>query len=87
LPYSEPPAWLTPTRHALGAALLRARRPGEAEVVYWQDLARNRENGFALYGLALALEAQGRSEEAATIRNRFETAWEAADVTLPSSSF
>jgi tetratricopeptide (TPR) repeat protein len=87
LPYSEPPVWLSPTRHALGAALLRARRPGEAEVVYWQDLARNRENGFALYGLALALEAQGRTEEASRIRRRFEKAWEAADVTLRSSAF
>jgi tetratricopeptide (TPR) repeat protein len=82
LPYSEPPVWLTPTRHALGAALLHARRPGEAESVYWQDLARNRENGFALYGLTLALEAQGRTEEASRIRTRFEKAWEAADVTL-----
>jgi tetratricopeptide (TPR) repeat protein len=87
LPYSEPPVWLTPTRHALGAALLRARRPGEAEVVYWQDLAQNRENGFALYGLALALEAQGRSQEASRIRSRFEKVWEAADVTLRSSAF
>jgi tetratricopeptide (TPR) repeat protein len=87
LPYSEPPVWLSPTRHALGAALLRARRPGEAEVVYWQDLAKNRENGFALYGLSLALEAQGRSEEASRIRSRFVKAWEAADVTLRSSAF
>ena len=87
LPYSEPPVWLLPTRHALGAALLRARRPGEAEVVYWQDLARNRENGFALYGLTQALEAQGRTEEASRIRSRFEKAWEAADITLRSSAF
>jgi tetratricopeptide (TPR) repeat protein len=87
LPYSEPPVWLTPTRHTLGAALLRARRPGEAEVVYWQDLARNRENGFALYGLTLALEAQGRSVEASRTRRRFEKAWEAADITLSSSTF
>jgi tetratricopeptide (TPR) repeat protein len=87
LPYSEPPVWLTPTRHALGAALLRARRPGEAEVVYWQDLARNRENGFALHGLTLALEAQGRTKEASKMRSRFEKAWEAADITLPSSAF
>ena len=87
LPYSEPPVWLAPTRHALGAALLRARRPDEAEVVYWQDLARNRENGYALYGLALALEAQGRTDEASKIRSRFEKAWEAADFTLPASAF
>ncbi len=87
LPYSEPPVWFTPTRHYLGAALLRASRPLEAEAVYWQDLAKNRENGFALYGLAQALEAQGRDDEALSIRRRFQKAWAAADVTVPSSSF
>lgn len=56
-------------------------------MVYWQDLARNRENGFALYGLTQALEAQGRTEEASRIRSRFEKAWEAADITLRSSAF
>ncbi len=82
LRYSEPPAWFTPPRHYLGTALLRAGRPLEAEVVYWQDLAKNRDNGFALYGLAQALEAQGRDDEASSVRRRFEKAWEAADVTL-----
>lgn len=87
LPYSEPPVWFTPTRHYLGAALLRAGRPVEAEVIYWEDLAKNRENGFALYGLAQALAAQGRSDEASSVRSRFEKAWEAVDITLPSSAF
>jgi tetratricopeptide (TPR) repeat protein len=82
LPYSEPPARFTPARHYLGAALLRAGRPLEAEVVYSQDLTKNRENGFSLFGLAQALEAQGRDEEASSIRTRFAKAWEAADVTL-----
>jgi tetratricopeptide (TPR) repeat protein len=82
LPYSEPPVWFTPARHYLGAALLRAGRPREAEVTYSQDLAKNRENGFSLFGLAQALEAQGRNHEAWTVRRRFEKAWEAADVTL-----
>jgi tetratricopeptide (TPR) repeat protein len=82
LPYSEPPVWFTPARQYLGAALLRAARPLEAELVYRQDLAENPENGFSLFGLAQALEAQGLEDEAWSIRMRFEKAWEAADVTL-----
>ena len=36
--YTEPPDWHAPVRHWLGAALLEAGRPAEAEVVYWDDL-------------------------------------------------
>jgi tetratricopeptide (TPR) repeat protein len=49
--YTEPPDWHAPVRHWLGAALLEANRPGEAEVVYWEDLRRNRDNGWSLWGL------------------------------------
>ena len=49
--YTEPPDWHAPVRHWLGAVLLEAGRPAEAEVVYWEDLKRNRENGWALFGL------------------------------------
>ncbi len=82
LAYNEPPSWFTPTRLYLGDALLRAGRPLEAEVVYWQDLTENRENGFALAGLARALEAQGRDAEATSVRRRFRTAWAAGDVEI-----
>ncbi len=37
----------------------QAGRAREAETVYWEDLKQNRENGWALFGLARALEAQG----------------------------
>jgi tetratricopeptide (TPR) repeat protein len=60
--------------------LLAAGRPREAETVYWEDLRRNPENGWALFGLAQALEAQGRSDQAAIVRRRFEKAWARADV-------
>jgi len=56
--------------------------PLEAAVVYWQDLAKRRENGFALHGLAQALELQGRPAAAARARERFARAWAAADVPL-----
>ena len=85
--YNEPPSWHYPVRHALGAALLAAGRPKEAEVVYWQDLAKNRGNGFALLGLVQAYEALGQPAQADAARARFESAWEAADVELASSRY
>ncbi|MGD8330988.1 MAG: hypothetical protein PVJ49_16275 [Acidobacteriota bacterium] len=85
--YEEPPLWFIPVRHALGRALLAAGRPAEAERAYRQDLARFRENGWSLYGLTMALEAQGESAEAAAVRQRYERAWQNADVRLPASHF
>lgn len=85
--YNEPPDWHAPVRHWLGAVLLEAGRPAEAEVVYWEDLRRNRENGWALFGLQQALERQGKSDEAALAKERFAKAWARADVTLTSSRF
>jgi tetratricopeptide (TPR) repeat protein len=87
LTYSEPPDWYYPVRHSLGAALLEAGRPEEAEVVFWQDLERFPENGYSLFGLKLALEAQDRREEAVAVDARFQKAWRDADVTLVSSRF
>ena len=83
LVYTEPAEWHYPTRHALGAVLLEAGRAREAETVYWEDLRHHRENGWALFGLMKAMEAQGKDSSA--IRERFETAWGRADVTLASS--
>ena len=85
LVYTEPSEWHYPARHTLGAALLAAGRARQAETVYWEDLKRNRENGWALFGLASAIEAQGRKEQAALIRARFEKAWARADIKLTAS--
>lgn len=87
LVYDEPPDWLMPTRHTLGATFVAAGRLAEAESAYRQDLARFPENGWSLFGLARALEGQGRSDEARDIRRRFERAWSRADVALESSCF
>jgi tetratricopeptide (TPR) repeat protein len=85
LPYDEPHLWLAPTRHALGAALLDAGRPAEAERVYLQDLRHYPENGWSLLGLAQALQAQGRDLEARAVGGRFRLAWRDADVVLRRS--
>jgi tetratricopeptide (TPR) repeat protein len=88
LMYNEPPDWYYPVRHTLGAVLLDAGRADEAETVFWRDLReRNRENGYALKGLALSLRAQGREDEARAVEERFRAAWAEADVQLTSSRF
>jgi tetratricopeptide (TPR) repeat protein len=85
--YNEPPDWHAPVRHWLGAVLIEAGRPAEAEVVYWEDLRRHRDNGWSLFGLHQALTAQGKNDEAALVHARFKKAWTQADVTLTSSRF
>jgi tetratricopeptide (TPR) repeat protein len=87
LEHDEPHLWLAPTRHALGAALLDAGRPGEAERVYLRDLQHYPENGWSLIGLAQALQAQGRVAEAQAVQGRWRAAWREADVVLTRSRF
>jgi tetratricopeptide (TPR) repeat protein len=87
LHYIEPPDWIEPVRHALGAALLDAGRYAEAETVFREDLARHPENGWSLYGLARSLHMQGKREDAAAAAARFEKAWQRADLKLSSSCF
>jgi tetratricopeptide (TPR) repeat protein len=87
LRYSEPPDWVVPVRHALGAWLLKAGDPAGAEVVYREDLKQWPDNGWSLFGLAASLEAQGKKDEAAAVRSQFDEVWKRADVKLPSSCF
>lgn len=87
LRYNEPPSWHHPVRQILGAVLLEAGRPQEAEAVYREDLRRNRENGWSLFGLLQSLRAQGRSGEAEAVGERFQKAWRGADITLTGSRF
>jgi tetratricopeptide (TPR) repeat protein len=87
LAYDEPADWFFPTRHVLGAALIKAGRAADAETVYRDDLRRNPNNGWAWYGLAEALRMQGHSADALTAQQRFDTAWKNADVALVASAF
>jgi len=87
LPYTEPPPWYYPVRQSLGAVLLATGRAAEAEVVYREDLQRNPENGWSLYGLAQSLRARKAEQEAAVIEERFKKAWARADVKLIASGF
>lgn len=87
LRYNEPPDWIQPVRHTLGAVLLRAGRHAEAETAYREDLVRYPRNGWSLFGLARALRLQGRDAEAADIERQFRSAWAKADIKLHSTCF
>ena len=87
LVYTEPSEFMFPSRLALGAILLQAGRPDEAETVYWEDLKRNRESGWSLFGLHQALVAQKKADQAAIVKARLDKAWARADVKLTASRF
>jgi tetratricopeptide (TPR) repeat protein len=86
LSYDEPSAWFFPVRHILGAQLLRSEKAGEAEAVYREDLRRNPNNGWALFGLAKALELQKKPGEAAKVEAQLKAAWVNADIALTASA-
>ncbi len=87
LVYDEPPGWMQPVRHALGALLMGADRHAEAEQVYRDDLALNHGNGWSLLGLEQALRAQGKTEEADELQHQRAEAWARADVQPTSSCY
>ena len=85
LAYMEPPEWVQPVRHTLGAVLLSAARYDEADRVYRADLQEWPNNGWSLYGLSKALRAQGRTAEADKIQKQFQAVWAGADIKIDSS--
>lgn len=87
LPYTEPPFWPLPIRHYLGAMLLLAGQPAEAEAVYRADLIKNPHNGWALFGLSQSLRAQQKANDAEDVEQQFKTAWAYADITMAASRF
>jgi tetratricopeptide (TPR) repeat protein len=70
LTYNEPADWYPSPRLTLGTVLHAAGRAAAAEAVYRADLERNRNSGWALTGLERALTAQGKTAEAAVVRER-----------------
>ncbi|MFO0974676.1 MAG: hypothetical protein U1A27_14740 [Phycisphaerae bacterium] len=83
--YMEPPEWIQPVRHTLGAILEDAGRQAEAEQVFRADLERWPENGWALFGLGRSLRSQGRVADAEAVQARFRTTWARADVKIGAS--
>jgi tetratricopeptide (TPR) repeat protein len=87
LRYDEPPDWYYPVRESLGAALLAAGKPTEAEQVFREDLKRNPRNPRSLFGLQHSLKSQNKNADAAWVESQFQTAWKNADTTLDLAAF
>lgn len=85
LRYDEPPDWILPSRHVLGAALMKMGRHQEATAVYAEDLKRNPNNGWSLYGMSDALQRLARHDESARYEARFKDIWAHADIQIDSS--
>ena len=83
--YTEPPDWSQSMRLYLGAAMLSAGQAEDAEAVYRKDLEWNQQNGWSTFGLAQALEAQGKTDEAIIVKRQFESLWRNADIELERS--
>ena len=82
LVYDEPPAWYYPVRESLGAEFLLLKRYADAEKVFKRDLEINPNNPRSLFGLAEALKAQSKNDDAAETQRRFEDAWKTAEIQL-----
>ncbi len=75
IPYGEPPYWYYPVHQSLGAALYRAGAYREARDAFETALLQSPNNGWALYGLAAAERALGRSDEAVAANSALNKAW------------
>ncbi len=87
LAYDEPPGWMQPVRHALGAILLAGDQPQEAEAVYCADLVRHPANAWSLLGLQQSLRQQDKIAEAAALDETVTRAWSRADIRPVASCF
>ncbi|KAJ5116830.1 hypothetical protein N7456_001178 [Penicillium angulare] len=96
LPYGDPPAWVQPSRHALGALLLEQNRVEEAEVVFREDLGlqpgfpRRRarlNNVWGVHGLYECFTRSGKEYEALFLRTQRGIALAAADINITASCF
>ncbi|MEE4361019.1 MAG: hypothetical protein V2I63_05775 [Pseudomonadales bacterium] len=85
LGYDEPEPLPFAARHWLGAALLAAKRPADAEIVYRAELADHPHNGWSLFGLRRALAEQGRVDP--LVEADFEESWARADALLTGSRY
>ncbi|MEO8594473.1 MAG: hypothetical protein ABI759_14245 [Candidatus Solibacter sp.] len=76
--YDEPPAWYYPVRESLGSALMRAGRAEDAEKVFREGLRRSPKNGWLLFGLLQALQAQKKDGE--QVKRELGAAWLKSDI-------
>lgn len=75
LAYTEPAHWYYPVRQSLGAVRLRQGRLDEAEKALRDSLARVRNNGWALAGLAEVYRRKGDAAAEADARRALRRTW------------
>ncbi len=80
--YSEPPQYSRPALEVLGMACIRAGKFDDARKVFQRVLQGRPRSGWALYGIALAWDKEGKREEAAKSYRDFLDAWSNADSDL-----
>ncbi len=85
LTYDEPEPLPFSPRHWLGAALLEAKRPADAERVYREDLKKHPHNGWSLFGLKAALDAEGK--RSTDVQKDFDASWARSDIWIQASRF
>ena len=85
LGYDEPEALPFAARHWLGAALLEAKRYGDAERVYKEELEDHPHNGWSLLGLQKALA--GRGVTSAEVDADLAKSWSRSDTWIRTSRF
>jgi tetratricopeptide (TPR) repeat protein len=94
--YDEPWGWMQPTRHALGALLMEARKFDEAEAVYRADLGldgtlarpcQHPRNVWSLHGLHECLVRRGEHTEARHLKLQLDQAIARATVHIRASCY
>lgn len=85
LRWDEPEPMPFDSRHWLGALLMDMEDFAEAEKVYRMELEDHPNNGWSLFGLMKALEAQGKDIK--EVKKEFENRWSRSDIWLKSSRF
>ncbi len=94
--YDEPWGWMQPTRHALGALLMDAKRFEEAEAVYRADLGldetlprpcQHPRNVWSLHGLDECLKQRGEALERGHIKLLLDHALARAEVPIRASCY
>ena len=85
LKYMEPPEWVQPVRHTLGAFLVKDRAYDVAENIYRQDLNKWPDNVWSLYGLSRCLRARGATVEAEEVESRLVEVRSRADIAIKTS--
>jgi tetratricopeptide (TPR) repeat protein len=75
LSYTEPPYWYYPVRQSLGAVRLRQGKLEEAEKAFRDSLARVRNNGWALAGLAETYRRKNNAAGEKAARQAYAKTW------------